>query len=171
MSTHKQPWTARRILREALVFALLLFVVSTALNWWRAPKLESDTLPQIQTTLIDGSPFDTASLKDRPLLINFWGTWCPVCAQEAGNIDALSKKYRILTIAVNSGSNAEIQDWMQQQDVGYPVLNDTGGQWAARFKVSIYPITFIYDSKGKLKFTETGYSTTAGLLARMKLAE
>lgn len=171
MSTHKQSWTARRILREALVFALLLFVVSTALNWWRAPKLESDTLPRIQTTLIDGSLFDTASLKDRPLLINFWGTWCPVCAQEAGNIDALSKKYRILTIAVNSGSNAEIQDWMQQQDVGYPVLNDTGGQWAARFKVSIYPITFIYDSKGKLKFTETGYSTTAGLLARMKLAE
>ncbi len=171
MSKNKQPWTARRILREALVFALLLFVISTTLNWWRAPKLESDALPRIQATLIDGSLFDTASLRGRPLLINFWGTWCPVCSQEAGNIDALSKKYRILTIAVNSGSNAEIQDWMRQQSVSYPVLNDTGGQWAARFRVSIYPTTFIYDSKGKLKFTETGYSTTAGLLARMKLAE
>ncbi len=171
MARENKPWTARRILREIVTFALLLFLLSTALNWWRAPRLDSDALPQIQVTLIDGSRFDSATLKNKPLLIAFWGTWCPVCAQEASTIQTLSQKYSILTIAVNSGSNSQIKAWMKERGVHYPVLNDTSGQWAADFKVSIYPTIFIYDSKGQLKFSETGYSTTAGLLARMKLAE
>ena len=171
MPQSKKPWTLKRILREVLVFAVIIFIVSTALNYYRAPKLDSDTLPTIQATLINGTAFDTATLKGKPLLINFWGTWCPVCAQEASNIEALSKRYTVLTIAVNSGSNENIKAWMREKAVTYPVLNDAGGRWATAFKVSIYPTIFIYDSKGQLKFTETGYSTTAGLLARMKLAE
>ncbi len=171
MSQSKKPWTLSRILREVLVFAVIIFVTSMALNHYRAPKLDSDTLPTIQATLIDGTAFDSTTLKGKPLLINFWGTWCPVCAQEASNIETLSKKYTVLTVAVNSGANKDIKQWLQQKGVVYPVLNDTGGKWAERFKVSIYPTIFIYDSKGQLKFTETGYSSTAGLLARMKLAE
>ncbi len=171
MSQAKKPWTPKRLLREAVIFALLLFLVSTALNYWRAPKLDSDTLPHIKSTLIDGSLFDSKTKTPKPLLINFWGTWCPVCAQEASNIESVSKHYRVLTIAVNSGTKEDIKQWLQQKGVTYPVLNDSSGKWAERFKISIYPTTFIYDSEGKLKFTETGYSTTAGLLARMKLAE
>jgi len=171
MAEQSRPWTLRRLLREALILAVIFFVVSTLLNHFRAPRLESDTLPHIQATLIDGSRFDSDKLAGRPLLINFWGTWCPVCAQEAPNIDAVAAKYPVLTIAVNSRGPAQIRDWMQERGLTYPVLNDPGGQWAARFKVDIYPTTFIYDGQGKLRFTETGYSTTAGLLARMKLAE
>jgi len=150
---------------------VILFVVSTGLNYFRAPTLDSDILPEIKARLMDGSTFDTATLKGKPLLINFWGTWCPVCAQEASNIETLSKKYTVLTIAVNSRGDDNIQAWMRERGVSYPVLNDASGRWAAQFKVSIYPTIFIYDSNGKLKFTETGYSTTAGLLARMKMAE
>jgi len=40
-----------------------------------------------------------------------------------------------------------------------------------QFKVSAFPTDFIYDTKGKLYSTDVGYTTTAGLLARMKLAE
>ena len=160
-----------RIVREVLVFGILLFAVSTALNYYRAPKLDNNTLPDFQVTLIDGSSFDTATLKGKPLLLHFWGTWCPVCSQEAGNIATLSQTYAVLTIAVNSRSDAEIREWMQEKGVDYPVLNDRDGRWAKRFKVDIYPTAFIYNSQGKLAFTETGYSTTAGLMARMKLAE
>ena len=171
MSSKTKPWTLKRILREVLVFAVIIFIVSTALNYYRAPKLDSDMLPIIQATLTDGSTFDSRAEPGKPLLINFWGTWCPVCAQEASNIESISKKYNVLTIAVNSGSHEDIEKWMRQKGVSYPVLNDASGRWATQFKVSIYPTIFIYDAQGKLKFTETGYSTTAGLLARMKLAE
>lgn len=167
----KSRWSLKGILKEVVIFGLLLLGISTALNYWRAPKLDSDTLPTIQETLIDGSSFDSTLLKGKPLLINFWGTWCPICDQEASNIEAVSKKFNVLTIAVNSNSNARIKKWMKDKGVSYPVLNDANGIWAAAFKVTVFPTNFIYDSRGKHKFTETGYSTTMGLMARMKLAE
>jgi len=160
-----------RILREVATFAFILWIGSTALSWWRAPKLDSDTLPHLQGTLLDGNPLDTDIYKGKPLLIHFWGTWCPVCKQEAPNIARVAQRYNVLTIAVNSRNDAHIRTWMQEHGITYPVLNDPSGRWAAQFKVSVYPTNFIYNASGKLTFTEVGYSTTAGLLARMKMAE
>ncbi len=160
-----------RILREIAIFAFVLWIASTAISWWRAPRLDSTTLPHITGTLIDGTPFDSDTYKGRPVLIHFWGTWCPVCRQEAPNIAAVARRYPVLTIAVNSRSDEHIRAWLRDHAIDYPVLNDPSGRWAARFKVSVYPTNFIYDTSGKLKFTEVGYSTTAGLLARMKMAK
>ena len=171
MQNRKNKWSIKRLVREILILAVIVFIVSTVMNMYRSPQLDSNALPEIKATLIDNSIFDSSQATDKPLLINFWGTWCPVCAQEASNIESVSKKYRVITIAVNSGSDEKIKKWLSEHKVNYPVINDTSGKWAAQFKVSVYPTIFIYDSKGKLKFTETGYSTTLGLLARMKLAE
>jgi len=171
MSQIDGKWSPKRLARELVVFAVVVFVVSTLLNLYRAPKLDSDTLPDIKVTLIDGKEFDTSNHSGKPIMINFWGTWCPVCATEAGNIDSVSKEFIVLTIAVNSGSDESIRQWMREHDVEYPILNDTSGAWAKRFGISTYPTTLIYDSRGKLKFAETGYSTTIGLKSRMRLAE
>ncbi len=171
MLNKKNKWNFKRLVRELVIMVVIIFVVSTVLNIYRAPKLDSNILPEIKVTLIDGTIFDTAKSKGKPVMINFWGTWCPVCEQEASNIDSVSKDYTVLTIAVNSRSNEHIKKWLIEHDVSYPTLNDASGRWAEKFKVSVYPTTFIYDSHGKLKFTETGYSTTAGLIARMKMAE
>ena len=160
-----------KILRELAIFVFVLWIGSTAMSWWRAPKLDSTTLPHIRGTLIDGTPFDSDTYKGKPILIHFWGTWCPVCKQEAPNIVRVARRYPVLTIAVNSRSNEYIRAWMQEHGITYPVLNDPSGRWAQRFKVTVYPSNFIYDATGRLKFTEVGYSTTAGLLARMKMAE
>lgn len=167
----KSKWSISRLLRELVVFAIVMFVVTTALSYYRAPTLDSEDIPNIQATLIDGSKFDISKYRGKPILINMWGTWCPVCSQEASNIESVSKKYTVLTIAVSSKDDANIKKWMAEKGVNYPVLNDIDGKWAKRFKVSVFPTNFIYDSDGKLKFAETGYTTTAGLLARMKLAE
>jgi thiol-disulfide isomerase/thioredoxin len=160
-----------RFFRELAIFALVVWIGSTALSWWRAPRLDSNTLPHIRGTLVDGTPFDTERFKGKPILIEFWGTWCPVCRRQAPNIARVAEHYPVITIAVNSRSDAAIRQWLARHEVTLPVLNDPGGKWAARFKVSVYPTTFIYDAHGALKFTETGYTTTAGLLARMKMAE
>lgn len=171
MAKENKRWSLKGLTKELIAFGVIIFVVSTLLNLYRAPKLNSDLLPDINLTLIDGSVFDSSSHHNKPIMINFWGTWCPVCSAEAGNIDSVSKDYVVLTIAVNSGSKEDIQKWQREHGVDYPVFNDADGEWAENFKVSIYPTTFIYDSNGKLKFTETGYSTTLGLISRLKLAE
>jgi thioredoxin-related protein len=60
---------------------------------------------------------------------------------------------------------------MKERGLTFKVLNDVNGEWANKFKVEMFPTTFIYNANGELKFTEVGYTTTAGLLARLKLID
>jgi len=159
------------IIKELAVGVILLIAVSLLINWLRAPKPPDHELPVISGITLEGIPLKRILQKGQPVMIHFWGTWCPVCRQEAGNIGRVAQHYRVLTVAVNSGSDSEIRQWMKHKGVAYPVYNDRTGKLARQFDVEIYPTTFIYDAEGKLKFVETGYTTTAGLLARMKLAE
>jgi len=161
----KSGWSIRRVFREIIVGLLILFVVSETVSYLRRPDLDSQRLPGIEVKLLNGSRFKAP--KGKPLLIYFWGSWCPICKLESPNIQRISKKYDVLTIAVNSGESDKIQSYMNKYQLDFNVLNDQEGIWAKRFKVDVFPTIFIYDAKGELRFTEVGYTTTAGLLARM----
>ena len=159
----------KSIAKELIIGAILLFILSNLFSYIRKPELTSTQLPQIEVELLDGSHFEVA--EGKPLVLHFWATWCPTCKIEAPNIESVSKKYNVLTIAVNSGSNEKLNAYMQEKELTFNVLNDVDGNWAKQFKVEAYPTTFIYDAKGELRFTEVGYTTTAGLLGRLKFVE
>ena len=161
----------KKILKESAIALLMIFVVSNVMSYLRKPTLESNALPQIEDKLLDGTLFTSNSLEGKPLIIHFWATWCPTCKLEAANIQSVSEQYTVLTIAVQSGDNGKIEAYMKEHSFDFKVLNDTDGVWAKKFKVEAFPTTFIYDSKGELRFTEVGYTTTAGLLARLSITE
>jgi len=157
------------ILKEIIISIIILFILSNIISYIRKPELCSTQLPQVELTLLDGT---SCSLKNgKSVVIHFWATWCKICALEAQNIETLSKQYEVLTIAVNSGDDAEVQAYMKDRQLTFKVFNDVDSTWAKKFNVEVFPTTFIYDGKGELKFTEVGYTTTAGLLARLKLLE
>jgi thiol-disulfide isomerase/thioredoxin len=157
-------WNLRAIVKEVAVGAIALFILSNIISYIRKPELSSDMLPKIEVKLLDGSSY---SIKEgKPLVIHFWATWCPTCKLEIANIQAVSKHYEVLTIAVNSG---DIKKYMGNSTLTFRVVNDLEGKLAKQFHVEAFPTTFIYNGKGKLKFTEVGYTTTAGLLARLKM--
>lgn len=159
----------KKILKEVMIFALMIFVVANIMSYIRAPKLDSDRVPNIEATLINGEMFESSTLQGKPLVIHFWATWCPTCRVEASAIESISKQYEVLSIAVNSGSDTELQTYLTKNNYHYRVINDTNGELSSRFKVEAFPTTFIYDGKGKLRFTEVGYTTAVGLLGRLEL--
>jgi len=164
-------WKLKKIVKEIVIALLMIFVVSNVMSYLRKPTLESNVLPQIEVKLLDGSAFSSKAIEGKPIIIHFWATWCPTCKLEAGNIQSVSEKYTVLTIAVQSGDDRKIESYMKKNGLDFKVLNDVDGVWAKKFKVEAYPTTFIYDSKGELRFTEVGYTTTSGILARLKLIE
>ena len=157
----------KKILKEIVIFAVMLFVISNVLSYLRSPKLQSNHLPQIEETLINGTFFKSRDLEGKPLVVHFWATWCPTCKAEASNIQAISEEYEVLSIAVNSGSNDALDRYMIQNGYRFRVLNDAQGKWAGIFNVEAFPTTFIFDSEGELRFTEVGYTTTLGLKSRL----
>lgn len=161
-----KQWNLRSTLKEIVIALVLLFVLSNLISYIRKPELSSTSLPQIEARLLDGTTFKTQ--EGKPLLLYFWAEWCPTCKLQSSNIAFIAKHYTVLTIAVSSGSDEEIKRYMQEHGLSFRVINDKEGNWAKEFKVEAYPTIFIYDAKGKLKFTDVGYTTTAGLLARFQ---
>lgn len=164
-------WSPKALFKELLSWVVVIAILSNVMSYLRKPTLQSDQLPPIAVTLIDGTPFESQQLEGRPLVLHFWGSWCPTCRMEAVVIESISHDYPLLSIAVNSGSDSEIATYMQEHELSFKVLNDREGSWAKRFDVQAFPTTFVYDGRGKLRFSEVGYTTTAGLLARLKLIE
>ena len=126
-------------------------------------------MPQTEVELLYGSTFQIK--KGKPLVIHFWSTSCPACKLEAPNIETVSKEYDVLSIAVNSGSDEKVTAYMKENGFDFNVFNDVDGDWTTEFNIEVYPTTLIYDAKGELRFIEVGYTTTAGLLARLEWIE
>jgi len=162
-----KKWNLKSIAKEIAIATIFIFILTNIISYIRKPELTSNTLPHIEVQLLEGSLYSVK--KAKPLVLHFWGTWCPTCQLEIGNIESISKKYEVLTVAVNSGDDSKLTRYLNEKGLTFRVVNDKRGEWAKKFKVEAYPTTFIYDGKGELKFTEVGYTTTAGLLARLAL--
>ncbi len=157
----------KKTVKDIAITGLTLFLAMNIISYLRSPNLSSNTLPYINAHLIDNTNFSTQEQLKKPLLIHFWATWCPTCKLEAGNIQTISKDFNVITIAVKSGSDAEIKAYLEENNYDFKVINDAKGKLSSQFLVPAFPTTFIYNTQGKLEFTEVGYTSILGLYARM----
>jgi len=154
-----------KIVLELGIFALLYFGVRAYMQW----HLASGQMPQLQAITLSGKHFDSTQARQGPLLIQFWASWCPICHLEQKSIQAISRDYPIVSIAMNSGDAAEVQQFMQQQGLSFPVINDPDGELAKQFGVTGVPVSFVVDEHNRIRFVERGYTTEWGLRLRLWL--
>jgi len=143
----------KHYLKEIILFTLLLIVATNLLSYYKSQSLNKS----------DQTYFPQ---NNKPLVLHFWATWCPVCKAEASNINLLSKHYQVITVAVKSGTNKEIQNYLKEHHYSYKVVNDSSGEIAKKFHIAAFPTTFIYDKNHKLSSSEVGYTSTIGLFLR-----
>ena len=165
----KQQWTVKRVVKEIVSSLVLLFIISMVINYIRKPEVTED-IYRLELSDIYNQSLVMSRYEKEPFVVHFWATWCPTCKLEASNIEALSQKHNVISIAVSSGSNNKIKLFMREHNLSYTVINDSDGALAKKFGIKAYPTTLIYDKNGKLKFSEVGYSTTLGLQARIALS-
>lgn len=150
---------------------LVLLLIYLAIKAYIQRDLFQGAIPPLQTTLLNGQTVDLPSYHGEPLLLHFWATWCKVCSLEENSIDAISRDHAVLTVAMNSGSNKEIDAYLRDNNLSFPVVNDNSGKLAQQFGVSGVPTSFIINSRGEIVYTEVGYTTSWGLRLRLWLAE
>ncbi len=162
-------WKKR--LRELALTAVVTAVAMGVVGYLRAPSYENAVLPPMHRLTTDGGIIDTVSVPTGPYVLHFWATWCPTCRAEAGNIDALAETHRVVTVAVKSGSDSDIEMFKRKHGLSFAVVNDGNGELASRFRIRVFPTTIIVGKDGKVFWSESGYTTTAGLAFRLWLAE
>jgi thiol-disulfide isomerase/thioredoxin len=155
----------KKYLKEILSFIILFIIVANLISYFRSTDLNQQPLSKTNFTLLDNSQYSIK--RDKPILIHFWATWCPVCTLEASNIEYISKHFEVLTIAVNEKSKKDIQNYLKENQLSFQVVDDHNGNIAREFQVNVFPTTFIYDERGKLLFSEVGYTSTLALYLKM----
>lgn len=155
-----------RIVLELGLFLMLYLGVRAYMQW----HLASGTLPVISAETLAGKPFDTRQARKGPLLVQFWATWCPICHLEDKSIQAISRDYPVISIALSSGDAPAVRKFMRQHGLDFPVINDPNGEIARRFGVTNVPVSFVVNSRNRIRFVERGYTTGWGLRLRLWLS-
>jgi thiol-disulfide isomerase/thioredoxin len=102
------------------------------LAWWKsqpgAPTQALEPFPGFwaqQWSTPQGSPLLLQSFRGKPLLINFWATWCPPCIEELPLINAFFKKnsangWQVIGLAIDKP--ASVQAFLQKMPLDFPIV-------------------------------------------------
>jgi thiol-disulfide isomerase/thioredoxin len=164
--TNKAMW-------RSLALNLLLFAVLFAgIRLWQHRDLPSGAAPKLAGATLGGATYALPAKPDKPVLVHFWATWCGVCRAEQGSIDDIMRDHpNAITVAMQSGGEAEVARHLAAQGLHFPVVNDPDGRLASSWGVHAVPATFVIDTSGEVRFVEVGYTTGLGLRLRLWLAE
>ena len=151
--------------KEIVIFFIVMTIFANIVSLYKSNDLNKEPLKIKNITLLDDSKYILPHAK--PILIHFWATWCPTCKVEAPNIEFISKHFNVVTIAVDSGTNNELNKYLDEQGYSFNVVNDEDKKLSQEFNIAGYPTTFIYNGDKKLIFSEVGYTSIIGLYIRM----
>ena len=110
-----------------------------------APAPLADALPEFSLDTLGGTQQSIASWPDKPLLINFWATWCGPCLHEI----PLLKQYQtrrpdLQVVGIAIDKRDSVVGFAATMQFNYPVLIGESGGWdaAAAFGVNVYALPF-----------------------------
>ena len=114
----------------------------------------------------DGRQMALSSLRGKPVLVNFWATWCPPCVREMPLLNQFAQNQaargahavQVLGIAVDQAAN--VNRWIARQPLAFPVvLADAGGVSMTRTLGNIsggLPFTILFDAQGQVQQRKIG---------------
>lgn len=146
---------------------VILFILLALLGWWQARDTVKGEAPLLHGQLLDGSALIPTQYIGKPIMIHFWATWCPICRLEDQSIHNVAEKYPVITVATTSGSAKEIQQYLDQEGLVFPVLMDESGDIGREWGLKGVPATFFVDSQGDIRSAQIGYTSELGMLARL----
>jgi thiol-disulfide isomerase/thioredoxin len=135
-------------------------------------------VPAITGPLVGGGKLSLASYRGHVVVLNFWGSWCSICHEEAPSLAAAARRLQssgVRFLGVDVADNpASALAYMRHFRIAYPSLNDPGDKIALDFHnaipIAAFPSTLIISPDGRVAARIIGAVTYQGLTRVIKEA-
>jgi peroxiredoxin len=146
---------------------LLVMAVAVVAGWFLRPT----ALPAPEVTLLhlDGQRVTLSELRGKPVILNFWASDCEICLTEQPDWVALHEELaplglQLVGVAMPYDPPNRVVEWVEQQQLPYPVALDLDGEVAHAFgPVRVTPTTVLIDGNGNIRWTRLGVLDMAAL--------
>ena len=155
-------------LAAIIAVAAVIVVAAWAVS---AARDRASTPGQLTATTTAGASFSLAAERGKPVVINFFGSWCGPCNMEAPDLSAFAHAHAdVVFVGIADDQPADADAFMSKYALGYPVIADPGGAILGSWGVRGVPTTVFLDSSGVEKARLVGASTRAQLQAALQKA-
>lgn len=135
-------------------------------------------VPAFTGTTLTGSQLRFATYRGKVVVVNFWGSWCPPCREEAPTLAVLSEKYQpdgVRFLGVDENDNAaSAEAFARSFGIKYPSVSDPGyvitQDFSSAVAISGTPTTLVVDRSGHVAgavFGATTYSELNAILTNV----
>jgi len=150
-------------------------LTGAGLAWWRfQPHAVAgdalDAVWQLSWEDPEGRPLAMADFRGRPLLMNFWATWCPVCVRGMPLLNAFYQEQRargwsVLGLAIDRPSS--VREFLQREPLAFPIaIAGMGGTELSRLLGNPsggVPYSVVFNAQGQIAHSKLGQTLPADL--------
>ncbi|MCF6095169.1 TlpA family protein disulfide reductase [Microaerobacter geothermalis] len=125
---------------------------------------EYESYPATDFSLLDinGQEVTLSELKGKPVVLNFWASWCPPCREETPTFVKLYEKYKedVIFLGVNLTNTEQsvenVRKFIKDFSVSYQILLDEQGEVAKTYQITGIPETFFINRDGMVIYKYSG---------------
>ncbi len=129
--------------------------------------------PEFSLVGLDGQSYEVGGKRDKPLLLNFWASWCDPCKEEAPDLVKLAEKYgdQLDMYAVNVTFYDKLEDakaFVDNYGYRFPVLLDENEELYRKYNGIAFPTNVLINADGTIQDVIVGTLSPEELEAKIK---
>jgi len=147
-----------------VIIGSLVLVSLLGLRQANTPRPEvGRSAPAFNVPLFDGGSVALTDLKGKPVVVNFWASWCIPCVDEAPELEKTWQAYKDRGVAFLGidyvDTEPKAREFMQRHGITYPNGPDLGSRISYDYRIKGVPETFVIDKDGVVRFVKIGPTT------------
>jgi cytochrome c biogenesis protein CcmG, thiol:disulfide interchange protein DsbE len=134
------------------------------------PEVNSPA-PDFQLQNLSGEALRLSDFRGKPVLINFWATWCGPCQLEMPLIQKYYEKHSpdLVVLAVNNDEPRDaVQAFVDQMKLTFPILLDPGARVEDQYRVRAFPTSLFINREGLIRYQHIGILNEQQLVQYLK---
>lgn len=155
----------KRIWKKSLALLLLGILCAMPLNASPDPFEQlgvarphtSKPAPDFVLKDIHGKPVSLEQFKGKPILLNFWATWCGPCKEELPSMQRLQDAaqanggFHVVAVSIDRFNMDKVSKYAENMQLTFPILVDPDNSVRKSYFIRGLPTSYLIDSEGKLR--------------------